>query len=232
LSEQIRSALDAQDSPVVLLARVGQDLSRYGLHYSHMAYALRDDAASDPAQRWTVVHLLNECGRPRANLYSEGLGWFFLDKPFRYEALLVFPSAEVAARLQPWLLGERAQALQAPRYNMLAYPFNAASQNSNGWALELYAAATAPEAAVLNHADAVAWLKREGFHPDVIRLDTLTRLGADFTRFNINFNDHPVNERVAGRIATTTVEAALRFMARHDPAMRQQRIELEKPSDA
>ena len=42
LAEKTRSALDASKAQVALIARVGQDLSKYGLRYSHMAYVWRD----------------------------------------------------------------------------------------------------------------------------------------------------------------------------------------------
>jgi len=51
-------ALDAHDEPVPLIARVERDLSEHGLVYSHAGFAVRDHASG----RWSVVHLLNECG--------------------------------------------------------------------------------------------------------------------------------------------------------------------------
>jgi hypothetical protein len=45
----------------VLLARVGQDLRKYGVHYSHLAFAYRE--AGWPWRHvWRVLHKLNECG--------------------------------------------------------------------------------------------------------------------------------------------------------------------------
>src|SRR4051794_18197282 len=42
LAEQTRRALDASGQDLVLLARVGQDLRKYGVHYSHLAFAYRE----------------------------------------------------------------------------------------------------------------------------------------------------------------------------------------------
>jgi hypothetical protein len=61
--------LDAlPDARVVVLARGGQDLSRYGLKPSHLAFAMRDDDGI-----WRVGHLLNRCKSDASQLYVEGL---------------------------------------------------------------------------------------------------------------------------------------------------------------
>ncbi|MGC8160127.1 DUF2145 domain-containing protein, partial [Salmonella enterica] len=48
--------LNASAADVVIIGRVGQDLSKYRQRYSHLAFAYRD------GQQWLVVHKLNECG--------------------------------------------------------------------------------------------------------------------------------------------------------------------------
>ena len=95
LAARTRAVLEASDAQVVLIARVGQDLSKYGIRYSHMAYAWRDH----PQGRWLVVHELNQCGTAESHLFNEGLGNFFLDGMFAYEARVVVPSPEVQQRL-------------------------------------------------------------------------------------------------------------------------------------
>lgn len=66
--------LASSPAHAVLLARAGQDLTRYGQHWSHVAWAYRSDAGP-----WRVVHLLNVCGSSRSVLMRQGLGEFFLD---------------------------------------------------------------------------------------------------------------------------------------------------------
>lgn len=56
MAEQVLSTLDALPDKVVLIGRVGQDLSKYGLTYSHMAFAVHEESG------WNVVHELNTCG--------------------------------------------------------------------------------------------------------------------------------------------------------------------------
>ncbi len=61
--------LDAlPDVDVVIAARGGQDLSRYGLRHSHLAFLLREDDG-----RWRAMHLLNRCKTDSSQLYHEGL---------------------------------------------------------------------------------------------------------------------------------------------------------------
>ena len=89
LAQQTRDALDASGAEVGLIARVGQDLSKYHLRYSHFGIVWRDN----PAGRWMVTHELNSCGSASSSIYNEGLGNFFLDDMFAYETLVVIPGA-------------------------------------------------------------------------------------------------------------------------------------------
>lgn len=220
LAAKTREALVAANAEVALLARAGQDLRKYDLKYSHAAFVVRDHADGE----WTVVHLLNHCGTPESGLFTEGLGMFYMDDPFRYEALVMVPSPELQSSLKTLLAGEMPRQFKAARYNMLAYPFNDASQNSNQWVLELLAVAMSASADVRTRQQAHLYLKLSGYEPSIIRLDALTRLGAAATRQNINFDDHPFGKRMAGRIETVTVDSLLQFMMRRDPALRQQEV--------
>ncbi len=116
LAEHTARALDASGAQVVVLARAGQDLSKYGLAWSHLGLAYKDGA------RWRVVHKLNACGSARADVYRQGLGEFFLDDLWRYEAVWAVPTPEVQQRLLPVLEdGARARALQHAPYSMVSY---------------------------------------------------------------------------------------------------------------
>lgn len=64
LAQKVVALLDGTGVRVALVARVGQDLSRYKLRYSHFAFAVRDHAEG----RWSVVHSLNHCGTAKAGL--------------------------------------------------------------------------------------------------------------------------------------------------------------------
>ena len=93
LAEATLRALDASGADVAVLARAGQDLSKYGLRWSHLGLAYRQDGV------WRVVHKLNHCGTDEAAVYRQGLGEFFLDNPFRYEAAFVVLKPELQQAL-------------------------------------------------------------------------------------------------------------------------------------
>jgi hypothetical protein len=211
LAETTARVLDASGAQVVVLARAGQDLSKYGLGYSHLGFAYRDVAQGTPV--WRVAHKLNHCGSAEAALYRQGLGEFFLDRPHRYEAAFVVPSADAQAKLLP-LLRDNARLAQwhTPHYNMLAYPWAQTYQQSNQWALETLAGALEPAAATRRAAQ--AWLQLRGYEPTTLRLGPLTRLGARATAANIAFDDHPNDKRFADRIETVTVDSVFAWLQR------------------
>jgi hypothetical protein len=215
LAENTLAALEATDAQVALIARVGQDLSKQGLRYSHMAYVWRDH----PKGRWLVVHELNECGTAQSALYDEGLANFFFDV-FAHEAAIVIPSAQSQAKIVAMLASPVARNLHAARYNMLAYAFATQYQNSNQWVLETYAA-SASEFPVADRAKAQHWLKLAGYAPITVYVPTAQRLGARLFRANVEFDDHPFGRRAAGQIDTVTVESVMRFVKRIDPGARE-----------
>jgi hypothetical protein len=206
LALKTAQALEASGAQVVLLARAGQDLSRYGLRWSHLGFAYRTDAGA-----WRVLHKLNACGSARADLYRQGLGEFFLDGPYQYRAAWVVPTPELQARLRPLLADDRRVAtLHQAAYNMVAYPWATNYQQSNQWALETLAFAAEPQADRRDRAQ--AWLKLQGYVPTTLHIGTLERLGASVGQVHIAFDDHPTGQRFAGRIATVTVDSVFRWM--------------------
>jgi len=209
LAARTSEALDATGARVVLIARAGQDLRKYGLRYSHMAYAYRSDSAAP----WRVLHALNHCATDSSALYRQGLGDFFLDDPWRYEAAWTVPAPDVQERLLALLADERrATALHHQRYSVVAYPWSAKYQQSNQWAVETLAAAMEP--AVDSRERAQAWLRLKGYEPTTLRLGALTRLGARMTAANVAFDDHPDEKRFSDRIETTTVDSVFSWLQR------------------
>jgi hypothetical protein len=223
LAQQTHDALDASGAEVGLVARVGQDLSKYHLRYSHFGIIWRDN----PQGRWLVTHELNTCGSAASSIYNEGLGNFFLDDMFAYETLVVIPGADTQKRLAALLATKQPLAMHGLPYNMLAYPFSTKYQNSNQWALEVYAAASASDREVHNRKEAQAWLKAAGYRPDTLELDAMTRLGARITRANIAFDDHPFDRRMDGHIDTVTVDSAFRFIKGREPEHREIHLTLQ-----
>ncbi len=208
LAERTAQALDASGAQVVVLARAGQDLTRYGLQWSHLGFAYRDEGGS-----WRVLHKLNACGSARADLYRQGLAEFFLDDPFRYAAAMVVLTPDLQSRLLA-LLRDNAQAatLHQPDYSMVAYPWATTYQQSNQWVIETLACAMEPGAST--RARAQAWLQFKGYEPTVLHLSALERLGARITAVNVAFDDHPNEQRYSDRIATTTADTVLAWLQR------------------
>lgn len=209
LAQRTEQALDASGARVVLLGRAGQDLSKYGLRYSHLGWAYKSEAGP-----WRVVHKLNECGTAVAAVYRQGLGEFFLDGLWRHEAVWAVPVPEVQARLLP-VLQANAQATQlhVRPYSMVSYAWGEKYQQSNQWALETLAAAMEP-ASVRQRAQAQAWLRFKGYEPSVLKIGPLTRLGGRVTAANVAFDDHPPEKRFSDRIETVTVDSALVWLER------------------
>ncbi|SFU77688.1 DUF2145 domain-containing protein [Pseudoduganella namucuonensis] len=217
LALRTRQALDDSGAQVALIARAGQDLSKYGLRYSHMALAWRDH----PKGRWLVVHELNQCGGASSALYNEGLGNFFLDNMHLYQASIVIPGEEMQARLARLLASNTPRRLHHAQYNMLSYAFSTRYQNSNQWVLESYAAAASEPGQVETRAEAQAWLRKAGFQPITVEIPAATRLGARMFRANVAFDDHPFERRMAGQIDTVTVDAVVRFVKQRDGQARE-----------
>lgn len=208
LALETRQTLDASNATVAILARSGQDLSRWGLYWSHVGIVQRDH----PAGRWIVTHLLNHCGTATSGLYEEGLANFFADFPLRWEALVVIPPADMQSKIAAALAGDVALRMHEPAYSMVAYPFATRYQNSNQWLLE--AAAEPLSGKVLGgRSEAQRWLQESGYRPTTLDIPALTRLGGRMFRANIAFDDHPSERRWAGKIDTVTVESMVAFFS-------------------
>ena len=212
LAQQTQRALDGSGAQVVLLARAGQDLSKYGLRYSHFGFAYKTtDAQGDPV--WRVLHKLNQCGTADSAVYRQGLGEFFLDDLWRFEAAWSIPNPEAQQRLLALLQDERrAVSLNHKPYSVVSYVWSERYQQSNQWAIETLALAMDPHATT--RARAQTWLQANGYQPTTLRLGPLTRLGARATAANVAFDDHPNEKRFSDRIETVTVDSVFAWLQR------------------
>lgn len=212
LAERTLQALDASGAQVVLLARAGQDLSKYGLRWSHLGFAYKQPDGQG-GHVWRVLHKLNHCGTPEAAIYRQGLGEFFLDDLWRLEAAWVVPTPEVQEKLHALLLHEsRAIALHHRPYNIVSYPWSQRYQQSNQWAIETLAAAMEPS--VYSRERAQQWLQFKGYRPSVLIIGPFTRLGGRIGAANVAFDDHPGEKRFNDRIETVTVESVFAWLQR------------------
>jgi hypothetical protein len=207
LATRTAKALDATGAQVVVIARAGQDLSRWRLRYSHLGWAVKSP------QGWRVVHKLNHCGSARADLYRQGLAEFFMDDLHDPVAAYAVPTPAVQAALQPLLADDfRVGQLHEPAYNMVAYPWAQRYQQSNQWAIEMLALALEPSASSRSRAQ--AWLRFKGYEPTVLRIPAFTRLGARVGSAHIAFDDHPNALRYADHIETVTVDSVFAWLER------------------
>lgn len=212
LAHMSKMRLDASQAEVAIIARVGQDLSKYHLRYSHLGLVRH---AADG--RWIVLHELNQCGTAESDLFEEGLGNFFMDSPFAFETMILIPSAELQKKLVTVIESGQARQLHQHRYNMLAFAYSTRYQNSNQWALEVLAAAQANDVKITQREQAQAWLKFASYQPETLHIPALTRLGARMFKANVSFDDHPMDRRMSGLIDTVTVESIARFLQSREP---------------
>ena len=220
LAQKVNRYLDAQGARVAVIGRVGRDLSEYRLRYSHIGLAVRNDAQG----RWDVVHMLNHCGRADADLYDQGLGNFFLDDLFRFEAVVLVPTPELQDRLAAAVAEGKGRAVFEANYSLIAHPYSAKYQNSNQWLLE-FAAAVA-SGGDFTRAAAHSRMREEDFQPSVLTLPPLKRLGARLFAVNTRFDDHSNEEWSSSLYQVVSAESVLAWFTRTGRSMGQSVVKL------
>ena len=216
LALQTVAVLDATGAQVVVLGRAGQDLTKYGLHSSHFGFAYKQTDVQG-SQVWRILHKLNQCGSADSAIYRQGLGHFFLDDLWRFEAAWVVPTPDVQQKLLAVLLDEqRSVQMHVKPYSMVSYVWGLKYQQSNQWAIETMAMALEPDmtGADASRAKAQRWLLSRGYQPGVLTIGALTRLGARMTAANVAFDDHPNEKRFSDRIETVTADSVFAWMQR------------------
>ncbi len=209
-AQKVTAEMDKRQDNVALLGRVGQDLSSYGLKYSHAGFIYR----SAPGAPWRIAHLLNSCGTAQSDLWYEGVGNFFLDDMFAFNSVLVIPPKPIAERLLPRLQDAAAlRAVHDADYSLVAYPFSTRYQNSNSWVLETLATVEARDVKIVNREQAQSWLKLVGYQPSEMKVGTFKRLGGRVFKASVAFDDHPNELRFSDRIRTVTVDSLMQFLA-------------------
>jgi len=209
LAEQVQTHLSVTGAEVAIIARVGDDVRRHGLRWTHAGIAYQT-----AGQPWRVLHKLNDCGTDRSGLYQQGLGNFFLDAPFEYRSMVTVLKPAAAQQVLAAIASGKAQWVHQPHYSLIAYPFALDYQNSNGWLLEFLVLATQGEDSPRSRAEVQGLLRRNGYRPDRIEIGTLERVGAGLARPNVHFLDHPLSDRLARRYSIVSVESVLRWASR------------------
>jgi hypothetical protein len=211
----VREALAASGAPAALIARSGTDLSRLGLRYSHAAVALADGLDTP----WAVRQLYYACAEGQPRLFDQGLAGFVTgsdDPNVSYLSVLLLPPEAGTALAAAALDRPRALGLLNARYSANAYPFSTDYQNCNQWVAELLAAAVA---GTTTRAEAQAWLQREGYAPQPVRVSPWLMLAGRFVPW-LHFHDHPAALLDAGLVQTSLPDSLEAFALQRWPAAR------------
>lgn len=206
-ARRLERALEASGAEIAIIARVGSDLRRHGIVWTHAGIVWRDD----PAARWQVTHLLNDCAGRYSRLYRQGLVNFFLDDPLVYDALVLVPGPATRTALAARLRSGVALTLHQPLYSAMSYPFATSYQNSNQFVLENLALAQIGDIGGGREA-AIARLRATGYAPHVVRLTGFERIGAGM-KANVRFDDHPRDADQANRYSVVTVASVEAWLA-------------------
>ncbi len=213
LTARVVEQLEARNRPLAVLSRVGQDLSGYGLRYSHSGLVVRDHALG----RWTVIHQLNHCGGADSAIYAEGLLNFYLDDLYRYEAHIAWPDQVLSDGLLRALNAGAALRVFDPRYSVISRYGSARTQNSTAWLAELIGYALAVE---LPQCDRIrssrpfgrCGLDGHGYRPEQIRISYGRRVVGGLFSANASFSDHPVSSRLSGKYQVVSVRSILALL--------------------
>lgn len=208
---RVAAELERRDEPIALLARVGTDLGKHGIRYSHTGLVVRDH----PDGRWTVVHLLNHCGTDGSGLFAEGLINFFGDNLVNYDSRIVWLEPQQAQALLRRVMTDDSQRLYEPRYNIIANPQSRRFQNSTSWVLELLAASSIHHDGV-DRATAQARAQALGYRPFILHIPYTQRIAGGLFSANAHFTDHSLATRLSGDYPVVTVQSIFDWLERMD----------------
>ena len=228
LAQRVAVRLEAQNVQVAVIARIGSDQSARGMRYTHLGFVQRDH----PKGRWIITHALNTCGGGLSNMYDEGLGNFFLDEMHSFESSLFVPSPVIQQRLIAALQSPLKARMHEPTYSAIAYPFSTSYQNSNGWVVELLAAAYAAPGTISNRQQAQAWLKTAMYRPRELAIGTSERAGARLFVANVRFGDHPTGSWSKSRYQINAADDVLKFAYTLSPSGNLFKVDLTGDADA
>ncbi len=216
---EIYQDLEASDIELAILARVGSDVSKYGLYYTHAGFVWRNH----PKRHWGIVQMLNTCETDEAWVYDQGLLNFLLDDPFALDVLLLVPSVALQGAIARRLQDGTGSRFRHSRYSTLAYPFSLRYQNSNQWLLEVLAAAQGDLSGqgIAKRHEAQILYRNAGFRGSLVRLSGFEQALAGITRDNLHFDDHPNFRRDRGEFETTTVKALRAYLKRNGLLLRE-----------
>lgn len=225
LGKDLEAALNRLNNDVIILARSGQDLDKYGIRYSHAAFMVKE------RNNWQVYHLLNECPSSLGGLYQEGLGNFVqpvmanlkLKNSTEIAFGYVIPSKQIQAHLKQLLQDPNARKRVFEReYSAVANPYNLVNQNSNGWVLEFYAMAEAKTKGqtITNREEAQAWLKSQDYQGTELPASILEQRLAAIAVGNVSLKGHDRADRYQGKLLINSGDSVLNYIGKNPQTLK------------
>lgn len=225
LGLQLVERLEHYQPNVAIVARAGSDLRQYGLHYSHAGLIFRNH----PKGKWVFTHLLNHCATAESDLFDEGAIAFFADAPFKYDALLVIPKADIQRELERLLHNRISEKLHEQKYSAIANPESDAYQNSNQWVLEMIAVAKSVYLPEDQRKNALFLASEQGYQPSWVKAGLFKRIGASLTRKNVRFDDHSEDNQISGKFPFVSVKSLVDYLLRNNDIIQHESLSLNQP---
>ncbi len=219
-----KDLLQESGAEVVVVARSGLDLARFGVRYSHAGFSLRESELGP----WAVRQLYYDCDEGRPRVFDQGLTGFVAgsESPDSgYLKALLLPPASAQAVQQAVHNKALALRLLAARYSANAFAHSLQYQNCNQWLVELLAAAwgglqDGPDL----RAQAQAWLALAAYAPQGVNVNSHLLMALAPLIPWIHLDDHPMADLQALQMRTTLPADIETFLRQREPTL--QRLEL------
>jgi hypothetical protein len=230
MSEKVLNYLEKKhaksQTKVVLLGRAGSNspserfqkkVSQYW-NYTHAGLAYRNH----PDGMWTIIHLLNDCGKT-SSIYAQSMMKFFMDDPYAYRTVIGIPSIDIQNQLETIIIQRNMSKAMFNNsvYSSVSNPFNTQRQNSNEYILDTLVLAYAYEQGttdIFTREQAKDYLLKHDLKKHVIaeqvKIKGLESFGMalGFGPKNATLDDHPRSERKKGRVNMVSVGTLLEFL--------------------
>ncbi len=203
LTDWVNHTLQEKKALVAVVAREGSEATKKQdkTGMGHAGLAVYDPRA----QSWIVYNLLNDTqgGKPQGSIWRTApLDFFYAQKGYERDALLLIPDAETQRRVYEAILDGKYKSLHFTRdYNLVSAYNTARSLNCNKWLLLNIVAARTNN---YNPQEVLATIST-GYEPGVIKLNPIERQFAK-GKATILADELPA----FGPIKTVTVESLYR----------------------
>jgi hypothetical protein len=212
----IKDELEKSGATLAVVARSGTDLSRFGVRYSHAGFSLKHS----PDTPWAVRQLYYACEENKPLIFDQGMAAFLLgtnEPDLGYVSVLLLPAEPAAALEHSALDNALALKLLGSTYSANSYPFSERYQNCNQWVAEMMAAAWGlPPDAAAPRTQAQAWLKAQGYEPQVMDVGWRPLMWLGNLIPWVNSDDHPDEDTAQALYRVSMPSSLERFVqARH-----------------